>query len=102
MSRRRSFVPTPRPDGQVVEWDFDAFQCLLTADLSDDLAGLICHGVHWNMTLQFVNECSPALANVRRVGAMNAMHQFSHSRGTNGDLKFAKGLIYVLKKLLDS
>jgi hypothetical protein len=75
---------------------------LARPDLADDFAGLICYRVHWSMTLQLVGECSPALANVRRVGAMNAMHQFSHSRGTNGDLKFAKGLIYVLKKLLDS
>src|SRR5664280_819809 len=83
-------------DGQIVERDRDPFGSLLTADASDDLAGLIRKWMYRNVTLQIVNEHPPPLLPFLCVRPVDAVHQLGHGHCADGNLH----LTYTLADLL--
>src|ERR1039458_3243361 len=62
-------------DRQIVERDRDPFGSLLAADASDDLVSLIRNWMHWDVTLQIVNEHPPPLLPFWRIRPVDAVHQ---------------------------
>jgi hypothetical protein len=56
--------------------------------------------MHGDMPLKLVDECSPALTDLGRVGATDAMHQFCHRDRRQGDFHLTEELLHILKKLL--
>jgi YD repeat-containing protein len=64
-----------RTDQQVVRWNRDALGRLLSTELAGDFRCTVGDGVHRNMLLEFIDERTASLPDLRRVGTCHAMNE---------------------------
>jgi hypothetical protein len=66
----------------------DPLSGFFTAEPGDNLCGSFGHGMDRNRRREFIEEGPPAVTNLRRVGAINPMTDFSYRKRTEDDRNF--------------